>query len=228
MEDLVRRQQRHEGRLGLEVDNHPGSYIRRRVIPAGTNVTQAAMDLEVSRSTLSRLLNEKTALSRRMAAKLHRTFGADGKKLLKMQEAFDLHQCMKGKPLPKILPRHIRRVLSGPGLKTFFRIAGLWGLSADEQMKLLGVDHSTFNGWKRTLDEPLSTDALTRISYILGIYEALHVLLPDERAADGWVRRPNTASPFNGESALERMLSGRVEDLSVVRRYLDAQKGGWA
>jgi hypothetical protein len=29
-------------------------------------------------------------------------------------------------------------------------------------------------------------------------------------------------------SALERMLSGQVADLFVVRQYLDAQRGGWA
>ena len=31
-----------------------------------------------------------------------------------------------------------RKGLSGPALRTFFRIAGLWGLSVDEQMTLLG------------------------------------------------------------------------------------------
>jgi hypothetical protein len=41
------------------------------------------------------------------------------------------------------------------------------------------------------------------------------------------VRRPNAASPFGGRSALERMLSGNVADLYEVRRYLDAQRGGW-
>ena len=57
--------------------------------------------------------------------------------------------------------------------------------------------------------------------------KALQLLLPDERAADAWVRRPNLAPPFNGQSALERMLQGRVADLYEVRRYLDAERGGW-
>jgi hypothetical protein len=29
-------------------------------------------------------------------------------------------------------------------------------------------------------------------------------------------------------SALDRMLSGHVSDLFVIRQYLDAQRGGWA
>jgi hypothetical protein len=39
------------------------------------------------------------------------------------------------------------------------------------------------------------------------------------------VRKPNTAPPFGGRSALERMLSGQVADLYVVRQYLDAERG---
>ena len=72
------------------------------------------------------------------------------------------------------------------------------------------------------------TTALERVSYILGIYKALNILLPNEQAADAWVRCPNTAPLFGGKSALDRMLLGKVSDLYVVRQYLDAQRGGWA
>ena len=38
-----------------------------------------------------------------------------------------------------------RKALSAPALRTFFRIAELWGLSVDEQMTLLGAtSRSTF------------------------------------------------------------------------------------
>ena len=122
-----------------------------------------------------------------------------------------------------------RKGLSGPALRTFFRIAGLWGLSIDEQMTLLGVTaRSTFFKWKKNPNTVLPKDALERISYVLGIYKALQILLPDEQAADAWIWRPNTAPPFGGRSALGRMMSGQVADLFVVRQYLDAQRGGWA
>jgi len=126
-------------------------------------------------------------------------------------------------------PQLDRKALSGPALRTFFRIADLWGLSVEEQMTLLGVaSRSTFFKWKKEKDALLPKDTLERISYILGIYKALQILLPNERAADMWIRRPNTAPPFGGQSALTRMLSGHVSDLYVVRQYLDAQRGGWA
>ena len=122
-----------------------------------------------------------------------------------------------------------RKGLSGPALRTFFRIAELWGLSADEQMTLLGITaRSTFFKWKKDADAVLPKDTLERISYVLGIYKALQILLPDEKAADTWVRRANTAPLFGGRSALDRMLSGQVADLFLVRQYLDAQRGGWA
>ena len=122
-----------------------------------------------------------------------------------------------------------RKGLSGPALRTFLRIAKLWSLSVEEQMILLGLTaRSTFFKWKKDPNPGLPKDTLERISYILGIYKALQILLPDEQAADGWVRRPNAALPFGGRSALDRMLSGQVADLFVVRQYLDAQRGGWA
>ncbi len=122
-----------------------------------------------------------------------------------------------------------RKSLSGPALRTFFRIADLWGLRVEEQMILLGLTaRSTFFKWKKDPNVVLPKDTLECISYILGVYKASQILHPDEKAAYEWVRRPNAAPPFGGRSALDRMLSGHVADLYVVRQYLDAQRGGWA
>ena len=122
-----------------------------------------------------------------------------------------------------------RRGLSGPALRTFFRIAELWSLSVEEQMTLLGLSaRSTYFKWKKDPNVVLPKDTLERISYVLGIYKALQILLPDEKAADEWVKRPNAATPFGGKSALDRMMSGQVVDLYLVRQYLDAERGGWA
>lgn len=126
------------------------------------------------------------------------------------------------------LPIERRRSLSGAALRTFFNIARDWRLSTQEQMQLLGLSaSSTFFKWKKDPAVTLPRDTLERISYILGIYKALQILLPKQEAADDWVRKPNQASPFGGLSALERMLSGNVADLFVVRQYLDAERGGW-
>ena len=110
-------------------------------------------------------------------------------------------------------------------LRAFFRIADAWKLTVDEQMVLLGNPaRSTFFKLKKE-GGSLSQDTKERISYVLGIYQALQILLPDADSADRWIRKPNEAGVFSGHSALDLMLGGRVADLFVVRRYLDAQRG---
>lgn len=114
----------------------------------------------------------------------------------------------------------------GAALRAFANIAEAWGLNVAEQLKLLGIaSRSTFFKWRREREPRLPQDTLERLSYLLGIYKSLQILLPDPRAADEWVRKPNNVPPFGGLSALERMLSGQVADLYVVRQYLDAERG---
>lgn len=123
---------------------------------------------------------------------------------------------------PAFKPRDV----SGPALRAFFRIASAWNLSAAQQRTLLGnPPSSTFFKWKRERAGSLPRDVLERISYVLGIYKALQILLPDEKRADAWISSPNAAPLFGGHSALERMLGGNVSDLYAVRQYLDAQRG---
>ena len=117
--------------------------------------------------------------------------------------------------------------LAPTALRTFFRIADGWGLSQAEARTLLGnPPESTYYKWKSGKVGNVSSDLVERISYVLGIYKALQILLPDPAAADAWVKRPNAAPLFNGRSALDLMLSGRVADLFLVRQFLDAERGG--
>lgn len=131
---------------------------------------------------------------------------------------------------PSVIPVGVvdTRALSGPALRTFFRIADAWKLNTEDQVNLLGEpSRSTFFNWKKSRNVELYRDTLERISYLVGIYKALQILLPEPTAADAWVRKPNKAPLFAGKSALHRMLSGCVSDLFLVRQYLDAQRGGW-
>lgn len=122
------------------------------------------------------------------------------------------------------------RSMAAAGLRAFFNIARDWRLTTEAQMILLGAPgRSTFFKWKAAPESAdLKRDTLERLSYLLGIYKALQILLPDTAAADAWVNKPNQAALFGGKSALDRMLAGNVADLLAVRQYLDAQRGGWA
>ena len=117
--------------------------------------------------------------------------------------------------------------IASAALQAFFNLAERWDLSAVEQRILLGSPaDSTFYKWKAERSAGrLSRDALERISYLLGIYKALNILLPSTRAADEWIHKPNAAPLFHGQSAIERMLAGSIVDLADVRRYLDTQRG---
>jgi hypothetical protein len=131
--------------------------------------------------------------------------------------------------LPAARPRSVRRPKNRSLINAFVRIAEMWGLNVDQQLLLLGnPSRSTYFKWRKDEDPPLPPDTQERISYILGIFKDLQILIPDERQADGWIKAPNANPLFGGKSALDRMLSGKVADLYIVRQFLDAERGGWA
>ena len=70
-------------------NTHPGEYVRTHVIPRGMSVTDAARTIGVSRPALSNLLNGRAGLSRQMAARLARAFGADPENLIERQAAYE-------------------------------------------------------------------------------------------------------------------------------------------
>lgn len=128
--------------------------------------------------------------------------------------------------IPSAIDAFDSQDLGRTGLNAFFNISARWGLTSADQRTLLGSPpRSTFYNWKKTRQAHFGQDTLERISYVLGIYKALHILLPDTEAADGWVKRANDAPLFNGQSALDYMRGGRVVDLADVRRYLDTERG---
>lgn len=129
---------------------------------------------------------------------------------------------------PHAAPAASPAAMAAAGLRAFARIAEAWGLSVDEQLVLLGQPpRSTYFAWRKQPEKAaLPRDTLERLSNILGIYKSLQILLPDAAAADAWLRQPNSAAPFGGGSALQRLLAGNVSDLNLVRRYLDGVRGG--
>lgn len=118
--------------------------------------------------------------------------------------------------------------LGEAALNGFFGLAAAWGLSVQEQLVLLGhPSRTTYFNWKKNPKTTLSADTLERISYLLGIWKALRILIPDDAQAQAWVKRPNDNPLFEGHPPLERMLRGRMMDLADVRRLLDARRGVW-
>lgn len=74
------------------IPEHPGTYVRRSVLPRGMPVKRAAELLGVGRPALSNFLNGKSALSPEMAVRLEKAFGADRSLLAEIDAAFDRHK----------------------------------------------------------------------------------------------------------------------------------------
>lgn len=114
--------------------------------------------------------------------------------------------------------------LVGAALRAFNQIAKAWSLTTSEQSAVLGQSVDVAVAVAQTdIVEDLRPEVLERISYVLGIYRALHTIFPSQAQANGWIRRPNRADVFNGAPALTFMCSGSVEDLALVRSYLEAE-----
>lgn len=114
-------------------------------------------------------------------------------------------------------------------LPVVFSIFDKWRLTGSEKMTLLGlVNERTLYNWIGQPEKArLTPDSIERISYILGIFKALEILLPDPDIADRWLSTPNDNSFFNGTAPKERMLAGMVVDLAAVRSFLDNARGIW-
>jgi len=110
-------------------------------------------------------------------------------------------------------------------LKAFFEITRQWRLTPEQECILLAVPKNTFSRWKKARNGALTQDHLERISYVLGIYKALKILLPNQEAANNWLHKPNSAPLFGGKSALDKLMTGSLIDLADIRRYLDAERG---
>lgn len=121
---------------------------------------------------------------------------------------------------------HERKRLSGPAMRAFFRLADNWRLRDEDARALLGgISNGTYYTWKKSPDVVLDQDRLTRVSYLLGIYKALHLLYGD-KLADEWVQLPNRNALFASETPLAQMIRGGIPAMHAVRALLDARRGG--
>jgi hypothetical protein len=124
-----------------------------------------------------------------------------------------------------------RRRLSAPALRTFAAIADLWGLGEEQRRLILGYpSRSTYHNWMRLAreqaDVTLDVDSLTRLSAVLGIHQALGVLFGTQAEALAWLRGPHDAPLFGGQPPLALVTAGTMDGLLLVRRFLDAARGG--
>jgi hypothetical protein len=101
----------------------------------------------------------------------------------------------------------------------------LWRVSDEQAAVLLDLPVRTYRRWKATGPGRVGRDGAARLSNLMGIHKALRLIFREPQRGYDWIGKPNAA--FAGRSALAVMLGGELTDLMRVRRYLDAERGGW-
>ncbi|MFZ5619096.1 MAG: HigA family addiction module antitoxin [Pseudomonadota bacterium] len=77
--------------MAMKNPPHPGGVVLRECIePLDLTITDAARALDVTRNTLSELVNERRGVSPEMAVRLAQVFGGNAETWLRMQAAYDL------------------------------------------------------------------------------------------------------------------------------------------
>jgi hypothetical protein len=129
-------------------------------------------------------------------------------------------------PPPDLRRASDRTRLTPAAVQGLQLVAARWGLTVEQTCGLLGdVPASTWHSWVSRPPRDLGVDRLTRVSYLLGIHQALHVLYPSSPLADEWVRRPNTNPLFGGRAPLDILLEGGIAAMDRTRSLLDARRG---
>ncbi|MDH5573788.1 MAG: HigA family addiction module antitoxin [Gammaproteobacteria bacterium] len=93
---------------------HPGATLREDILPAlGLSVTKAAEQLNVARPTLSRVLNERAAISPEMALRIEGWLGVENggsaDLWIAQQAAYDLWNARKA-GLPEVKRADMRSI----------------------------------------------------------------------------------------------------------------------
>lgn len=120
-----------------------------------------------------------------------------------------------------------RRRLTPAGIDGIVRLADIWKLTAEQACALLGdvSERTWFRMKKGQWPGTLPQDALTRISALVGIFKGLRLIF-SENLADEWVSLPNTGPLYGGRRPLDVMIEGGIPSLLLVRRHIDALRGG--
>jgi len=82
---------------------HPGEFIRATYIePFEVSIRSLAESLDVSPSTLTRLVSERSGVSPEMALRLSKALGRSPESWLAMQHNFDLWRARKAADLSQV------------------------------------------------------------------------------------------------------------------------------
>lgn len=127
--------------------------------------------------------------------------------------------------VPAFRPDPITQDEAAAMFRAVLNLFGKWELTDEQAATLLDMPVRSYRRWKAAGPARISRDGRARLSNLIGIHKALRIIFSEVARSYSWVRSANDA--FGGASALDVMLGGELTDIMRVRRYLDAERGGW-
>ena len=126
---------------------------------------------------------------------------------------------------PEFVPAPITDEEAAAMFRSALNLFRQWEITDEQAAILLDLPVRTYRRWKAAAPARITRDGKARLSNIMGTHKALRIIFREPQRAYAWIKAPNTA--FSGRTALDVMLGGELTDLMRVRRYLDAERGGW-
>jgi len=126
---------------------------------------------------------------------------------------------------PAFRPNPITQDEAAAMFRAVLNLFGKWELTDEQAATLLDMPVRSYRRWKAEGPGRVSRDGAARLSNLMGIHKALRIVFSEAQRGYAWIKASNTA--FAGSSALDVMLGGELTDIMRVRRYLDAERGGW-
>ena len=118
-----------------------------------------------------------------------------------------------------------RKRLTGP-VRFVLKLMEFWRLTRDQVVGLLGFDQADADHVAAALNGIVTLrgrDVRDRIAYLFAIRATLSSLFRDLDVENEWLREPH--SLLHGQSPLALLSNGSVEDLLVVKEYVDTVAG---
>ena len=115
--------------------------------------------------------------------------------------------------------------LTGP-VQFIVKLLEAWRLDPDKAAVLLGFDESERGHVERILSGrvPLSgRDAKDRIVHLFHVRRTLSALFQDREVENEWLREPR--SLFHDKSPMDLLLEGSMENLLLLREYVETMAG---
>lgn len=127
--------------------------------------------------------------------------------------------------VPPFRPDPVTQEEGAAMFRAAMTLFGKWRLTDEQGATLLDMPLRSYRRWKAEGPGRLSRDGRARLSNLMGIHKALRIIFHEPQRGYDWIGASNAA--FAGSSALDVMLGGELTDIMRVRRYLDAERGGW-